>query len=311
MAYGARLESVLGESPRGFESPILRHIRKCPEKPWFSGHFCAPDLSEALVHAGRQRFGQPAVRESPRICEIRCERRHERKHIPLAPSHCKLAYHHGAVQSCCVIYTATARYAVSDHLVDKWTDGGGLEFLQLHQATARPKDVGRKLVRHTRCENHDKHSSERRSSGCPQAPPIPGDTRRNALPWGARGRYLSAPQPGGRQRASGLPSASPTRAERPAPSPRVWLSARSKRGTSRLEGPARNGSQGGRIDHASGMGPPKVSRVTASGSGPPRTPVSRASIWAISAVVSSKSKTSKFSVIRATLVDFGITCTPF
>ena len=25
MAYGARLESVLGESPRGFESPILRH----------------------------------------------------------------------------------------------------------------------------------------------------------------------------------------------------------------------------------------------------------------------------------------------
>ena len=26
MAYGARLESVLGESPRGFESPILRAI---------------------------------------------------------------------------------------------------------------------------------------------------------------------------------------------------------------------------------------------------------------------------------------------
>ena len=25
MAYGARLESVLGASPRGFESPILRH----------------------------------------------------------------------------------------------------------------------------------------------------------------------------------------------------------------------------------------------------------------------------------------------
>ena len=30
MAYGARLESVLGESPRGFESPILRHKR--PER---------------------------------------------------------------------------------------------------------------------------------------------------------------------------------------------------------------------------------------------------------------------------------------
>jgi hypothetical protein len=27
VAYGARLESVLGESPRGFESPILRHLK--------------------------------------------------------------------------------------------------------------------------------------------------------------------------------------------------------------------------------------------------------------------------------------------
>lgn len=26
MAYGARLESVLGASPRGFESPILRRV---------------------------------------------------------------------------------------------------------------------------------------------------------------------------------------------------------------------------------------------------------------------------------------------
>ena len=30
MAYGARLESVLGESPRGFESPILRRLRFSP-----------------------------------------------------------------------------------------------------------------------------------------------------------------------------------------------------------------------------------------------------------------------------------------
>gem|GEM_PF-2614724 len=28
VAYGARLESVLGESPRGFESPILRQMQK-------------------------------------------------------------------------------------------------------------------------------------------------------------------------------------------------------------------------------------------------------------------------------------------
>ena len=27
VAYGARLESVLGESPRGFESPILRSVK--------------------------------------------------------------------------------------------------------------------------------------------------------------------------------------------------------------------------------------------------------------------------------------------
>ena len=46
MAYGARLESVLGASPRGFESPILRHRTPgplqvpgfcCPRCRWFSG----------------------------------------------------------------------------------------------------------------------------------------------------------------------------------------------------------------------------------------------------------------------------------
>ena len=36
MAYGARLESVLGESPRGFESPILRGMKKPPIKGVFS-----------------------------------------------------------------------------------------------------------------------------------------------------------------------------------------------------------------------------------------------------------------------------------
>ena len=36
MAYGARLESVLGASPRGFESPILRHRTPGPlQVPWF------------------------------------------------------------------------------------------------------------------------------------------------------------------------------------------------------------------------------------------------------------------------------------
>ena len=37
MAYGARLESVLGASPRGFESPILRHRTPEPAQvPGFS-----------------------------------------------------------------------------------------------------------------------------------------------------------------------------------------------------------------------------------------------------------------------------------
>ena len=37
MAYGARLESVLGASPRGFESPILRKIKNDPL--WVFFHF--------------------------------------------------------------------------------------------------------------------------------------------------------------------------------------------------------------------------------------------------------------------------------
>ena len=43
-----------------------------------------------------------------------------------------------------------------------------------------------------------------------------------------------------------------------------------------------------------------------SGSGPPRMPVSSASIAVISLGVSAKSKTSKFSAIRCGLTDFGI-----
>ena len=58
--------------------------------------------------------------------------------------------------------------------------------------------------------------------------------------------------------------------------------------------------------HASGIGRPYASSVMLSGSGPPRTPVSSASIAATCSGVSSKSKTSKFSAIRAGLTDFGI-----
>ena len=44
VAYGARLESVLGASPRGFESPILRR-RSSPESQWLRG--CVFSLANA------------------------------------------------------------------------------------------------------------------------------------------------------------------------------------------------------------------------------------------------------------------------
>ena len=46
MAYGARLESVLGASPRGFESPILRH--RTPEPAQVPG-FLLPLASLVLL----------------------------------------------------------------------------------------------------------------------------------------------------------------------------------------------------------------------------------------------------------------------
>jgi hypothetical protein len=52
---------------------------------------------------------------------------------------------------------------------------------------------------------------------------------------------------------------------------------------------------------------PKALSVIASGSGPPRRPVSSASIAVSSSLVSSKSKTSRFSAMRCGLVDFGMT----
>src|SRR5208283_3208339 len=66
----------------------------------------------------------------------------------------------------------------------------------------------------------------------------------------------------------------------------------------------------GHRDQASGISRPKLSRVMASGSGPPRLPVSSPSMAATSSVVSSKPSTSKFSAMRRGLVDFGMTERP-
>ena len=55
---------------------------------------------------------------------------------------------------------------------------------------------------------------------------------------------------------------------------------------------------------ASGISRPKVSRVIASGAGPPHAGV-KGVVAADSASVISKSKTSKFSAMRCGFVDFG------
>ena len=44
MAYGARLESVLGASPRGFESPILRQVKSAG--PWKPSRLTSRPVSE-------------------------------------------------------------------------------------------------------------------------------------------------------------------------------------------------------------------------------------------------------------------------
>ena len=57
MAYGARLESVLGASPRGFESPILRHRTPGPvEVPGF----LLPVASRVVGAVWPDLMGRPA-----------------------------------------------------------------------------------------------------------------------------------------------------------------------------------------------------------------------------------------------------------
>lgn len=51
MAYGARLESVLGESPRGFESPILRQRDERPPPAWGPFACVCPAPSADRLHA--------------------------------------------------------------------------------------------------------------------------------------------------------------------------------------------------------------------------------------------------------------------
>ena len=89
MAYGARLESVLGASPRGFESPILRHRTPGPiEVPGFCCLWRRLCCLWCRWCSGRRRArplcvpvggGPPASR--PR-CELRSARRLEARPGP-------------------------------------------------------------------------------------------------------------------------------------------------------------------------------------------------------------------------------------
>ena len=77
MAYGARLESVLGASPRGFESPILRHqsgtvrFRIFYLLPLFPAPAYSPDLrslpaplflDDAAPHQACRRLSRSTLR---------------------------------------------------------------------------------------------------------------------------------------------------------------------------------------------------------------------------------------------------------
>ena len=97
MAYGARLESVLGASPRGFESPILRHRTPGPvEVPGFllplaSLVFRAPSGPATVCAAGRRPAREPSAPRASLGASSRSPARPRRRppaprQVPPAPS---------------------------------------------------------------------------------------------------------------------------------------------------------------------------------------------------------------------------------
>ena len=97
MAYGARLESVLGASPRGFESPILRHRTPGPvEVPGFLLPvaplvFRAPSGPATVCAAGRRPAREPSAPRASLGASSRSPARPRRRppaprQVPPAPS---------------------------------------------------------------------------------------------------------------------------------------------------------------------------------------------------------------------------------
>ena len=104
MAYGARLESVLGASPRGFESPILRH--RTPEPVEVPGFllplaslvllvvplvFRAPSGPATVCAAGRRPAREPSASRASLGASSRSPARPRRRppaprQVPPAPS---------------------------------------------------------------------------------------------------------------------------------------------------------------------------------------------------------------------------------
>ena len=104
MAYGARLESVLGASPRGFESPILRH--RTPEPVEVPGFllplaslvllvvplvFRAPSGPATVCAAGRRPAREPSASRASLGASSRSPARPRRhppapRQLPPAPS---------------------------------------------------------------------------------------------------------------------------------------------------------------------------------------------------------------------------------
>ena len=89
MAYGARLESVLGASPRGFESPILRHRTPGPlQVPGFLLPvaplvFRAPSGPAPVCAAGRRPAREPSAPRASLGASSRSPARP--RHRPRAP----------------------------------------------------------------------------------------------------------------------------------------------------------------------------------------------------------------------------------
>ena len=107
MAYGARLESVLGASPRGFESPILRHRTPGPlQVPGFLLPVAPLVFQAPLVFRAPLVFWAPSGPAAREIATREPAARKCRSRSPPVPSGPSGALHTGGT---CGAWTSPAR----------------------------------------------------------------------------------------------------------------------------------------------------------------------------------------------------------